>query len=179
MDFVKIKDIKGIIQDISFSDNFEEEYDEIETVFLFHYERLDSTYSFGVIMFFEGEEYKDKCVNVPLSLKSFLMFKHVGDNHCFNKNTIYTLLNVFSNEFKISIICAIITDVIGDYFKTCLVIGKDDHFAVVDLPLSDVFNLKNTISFPVYINKEIIKKRKMDKETIMSYLGSDFGEKNE
>jgi bifunctional DNase/RNase len=176
MDFIKTENIKGIIQDISLSNNFEEEYDEIDTVCLFHYERLDNTYSFGVVMSFTGDEYKNICVNVPLSLRSFLVFKHIGDNNCFNNNTIYTLINVFSNEFEISVVCAIVTDVIEDYFKTSIIIGKDDKFSVVDLPLSDVFNLKNTMSFPIFINKEIINKRKIDKATIMSYLSQDSGE---
>ena len=156
MNEIDVEDILGVINFVTCSRDFFEDYSEIDTINVYSYEGIDNTPCAGLII---TPEDTDLSVSVPISLRSFLNIKMYMDVQTKSLATPENLLNFISNNYDISFPMAFIKDVYDDYFETYLLFGKDEKYMCVNSFLSDIFCLRNIMDIPVFINKEIIRKR--------------------
>jgi bifunctional DNase/RNase len=170
MDNNEINNAMGIIQYVGDIEDLDKEYSTIKNSFLYYYENLDGSIRFGILTAFIEKEQEKWCMNIPLSFRSFLNIKFYSDYHSIRVTTTHTIMNVFSDRYDVKFICGIIKDIHDDYFESFLVFRSGEKYTVVDLPIADIMSMTNTLCFPVFVNNEIIKRRKMNYETAMKFL---------
>lgn len=167
MNRINLDSISGILNFVTCSENFISKYDLIIGTNLYFYEEMDIALKYGLILMNEDG---DKSVNVPLSLKSYLTLKTPSDIQIMDIQTIHSLVNIISNKCGISIVAGFIKDVHGDYFESYIVLEYNGEFMCVNIPVSDLFTMKITSVFPVFINNEIIEKRKVKYEEFIEHI---------
>jgi len=165
-----LDDIKGLVQYVAGTDDINKKYSTVKQSSLYHYENLDSSLKFGIVISFFEKESEKWCINIPLSFRAFLNVKFYSDYHSIKITTMHTVMNLFSNRHDIRFVCGIVKDIHEDYFESFLIMGDGEKYTAVDLPLSDIMSMTNSLSFPVFVNNEIIKKRKIDFNTVMKHL---------
>jgi len=167
MNSMDLNEIKGIINFVSCAEDFNKQYDLVVGINLYFYEKLDLSLKYGMVLM---NEEKEKALNVPLSLKSYLTLKTPIDTQIMDVQTIYSLVNIISNRSSLNIVMGIIKDVHEDYFESYIVLEVDGEFLCINIPISDIFAIKNISIFPVFVNNEIIEKRKINYEEFIEHI---------
>jgi len=167
MNLVNPDSVKGIVNYASCSEDFMSQYSLIIGTNLYFYEEIDITIKYGLILINKDEK---NTVNVPLSIKSYLTLKNPSDLQTVNIQTIHSLMNIISNRCGMNIINGFIKDVHGDYFESYILFEFNGEFICVNIPVSDIFAMRNTTNFPVYINNEIIEKRKVNYKEFTEHI---------
>ena len=167
MNTVDLKSIYGILNFVSSCDNFIKQYELIIGSNLYFYEELDISIKYGLVLMTDN---KKRCINIPLSLKSFLTMKTPTDSNIIDINTIHSLFNVLSNKCSLNIVLGFIKDVHKEYFESYLLLEETGQFICSNLPVSDIFAIKNFSRFPFFINKEILDKISIDYGDVLKHI---------
>ena len=170
MNTINAEIMSGILQYVGSVEDFYKQYSTVNQTFLYHYECLDCSLKYGFLINFIDEQQDQWSVNVPLSLRAYLNVKFYSDLHSIRTSTMHNFMNVISNRYNVSFVCAIIRDLHDEYFETYLIVGDGKKFTALDISISDILSITNTLSFPIYMNNKIIEKRKVNKKTVMGYL---------
>ncbi|HUS50430.1 MAG TPA: hypothetical protein VMZ91_09715 [Candidatus Paceibacterota bacterium] len=166
MNVFKQEQIKGILNYSGGCENFLEQYKIVNDTKLYYSERLDLTYRFGWVLKLEEDG-----IFIPIELRSYLNSKFYIEYHSKGIQTIHSWINVLSNRHAFNVIVAFIKDVEGDYFESYILLGDNNmRFSCICLPISDILNIRNTMAFPVFINKEVLEKRKVDYDDFIKRL---------
>jgi len=167
MNNIKIKNILGLINFVTCSDDFLDQYDLVMGSNSYFYESMDLSLKYGIALINEKDE---KCVNVPISINSYLALKRQCDVKSIHVYTAHSITNVLSNLFSINVVLGFIKDVHDEYFESYILYEKDNKFVCVNMLVSDIFTIKSNVKFPVFINKKIIEKRKIKYSEILENI---------
>jgi bifunctional DNase/RNase len=167
MNNIKINDILGLLNFVSSTDDFLNKYTRVNGINLYGYEAMDLTNRQGALIMVDNDQY---CINVPMNIRSFLNIKTYLDYHTKSVMSSSQIMGIFSNLYGINFVAGIIKDADDDYFETYLITEKDGKFSCVNIYLSDLFCISNSLKFPVYINKEIVDRRKLSFKEISGQM---------
>jgi bifunctional DNase/RNase len=159
MNSINIDKISGLLNILSNTNDFFKNYELVTNIKLYGYENFTGSGNLGFLIQYGDGEY---CINVPINSRSFLNIKWYFDHHIQSLVNSYGLHGVISNNFNINYVLAYIHDAIDDYFETFIIVEKDNKFICSDILISDVFCMSNHLTFPIYINSEITKRRKIN-----------------
>jgi len=172
-----MENLKGVLNYISLSQDFDKEYIEMDYFRLFSKEKLDGTLSVGFFAYFnESETLKeDRIIYIPASLRAYLNIKNIFDSHTRKVEDHFSFFNIMTGFYDINVIAGIVRDVDSlDYFDSYIVLEKEGRFLAVNVPLSNLFGISAFKVFPIYFNNDIFELRSIVENTLDDGCGEGF-----
>jgi bifunctional DNase/RNase len=170
MNSIEIGSIKGLMNFLGRSKDFQGEYYTLKRVNLYTNQLNPKDTVYGVVCSFI--ENRDICLKINISLRSYLNIKNYLDTHL-KKGSVFScfdLMGTISNHYQLNFISAIVYQYENGHFKTCIVMEKDENFLSADIYFSDVICIIQKMKMPIFINKEIVHHFGISPEEVASFL---------
>jgi len=153
MNNIQLKDINGILNYLSKSEDFFKEYIEANKSYGYSMPMLYGGMKCGLII----ETNENKSLDIDISIRSYLNLKVFSDKQTRQIPTSQTLFNIISNFYNVNIVLFFIEKEERGIYFTHVILEKDSNIFCSNVFISDAVCMSKTMHIPIYINRKIIE----------------------
>lgn len=162
----KINETYGIINFLTGSNDFFNEYERIESIHSHCATLPGQQPHYGLILKYSDKNY---FLHVSICLLSHLSVKQYSDIHTRAIPSCHWFMSMVSSFFDINPILSYVDDVEKGLYKTYIVLNKDDSIICSNIKISDLACFITSLDIPFFIKKSIIEERKINIEELREY----------